>query len=112
MEDKKKDFGGLLSFVLVQFCHRSDSYYPILSIFFSGHANGSRHPRVDALVRYLKDILGVSGQAPVYLIIDGLDESSTTSAMPSPREKVLTVLGDFINSQLPNLRANRLTPDP
>jgi hypothetical protein len=103
-EDEKKDLRGLLSSVLVQLCHQSDSYYRILSNFYSEHANGSQHPRDDALVRCLKDILRVSGQAPTYLIVDGLDECSNTSAMPSPREKVLTFLEDLIDSQLPNLR--------
>jgi hypothetical protein len=98
-EDEKKDLRGLLSSVLVvQLCHQSDSYYRILSNLFSEHANGSRHPSDDGLVRCLKDILRVSGQAPVYLIVDGLDECSNTSAMPSPREKVLTFLGDLIDS--------------
>jgi hypothetical protein len=49
-------------------------------------------------------MLKVPGQAPVYLILDGLDECSNTSAMPSPREKILTLLKDLIDSQLPNLR--------
>ena len=46
----------------------------------------------------------VPGHAPVYLIVDGLDECSNTSAMPSPREKVLILLKDLMGSQLPNLR--------
>jgi hypothetical protein len=103
-EDEKKDLRGLLSSVLVQLCHQSDSYYRILSNFFSEHANGSRHPSDDALVQCLKDILRVSGQAPVYLIVDGLDECSNTSAMPSPREEVLAFLEDLVDLQLPNVR--------
>jgi len=50
------------------------------------------------------DIVKLPGQAPVYLIVDALDECPNTSAMPSPREKVLNLVEDFINSQLPNLR--------
>jgi hypothetical protein len=103
-EDEKKDLRGLLSSVLVQLCHQSDLYYRIISNFFSEHANGSRHPSDDALVRCLKDILRASGQASVYLIVDGLDECSNTSAMPSPREKVLTFLEDLIHLHLSNLR--------
>jgi len=103
-EGEKKDLRGLLSSVLVQLCHQSDSYYRILSNFYSEHANGSQHPPDDALVRCLKDMLRASGQAPVYLIVDGLDECSNTSAMPSPREKVLILLEDLINWRLPNLR--------
>ena len=103
-EDKKRDLRGLLASVLVQLCHQSDSCCQILSGFYSEHANGSQHPSSDALKQCLKDVLKVPGQAPVYLIVDGLDECSNISAMPSPREKVLMFLEDLINSRLPNLR--------
>jgi hypothetical protein len=103
-EDEKRDLRGMLPSLLVQLCHQSDSYCQILSRFYSEHANGSRHPSDDALVRCLKNILEVPGQAPVYLIIDGLDECSNTSAMPSPREKILMILEGLIDSQVPNLR--------
>ena len=96
-EDEKRDLGGLLLSLLVQLCHQSDSYCRILSNFYSEHANSSQHPRDDALVRCLKDILEVPGQAPVYLIVDGLDECSNSSAIPSPREKVLMLLEDLID---------------
>jgi hypothetical protein len=102
-EDEKRDLRGLLSSVLVQLCHQSDSFCQILSSFYSAHANGSQHPSNDALKLCLKKTLEVPGQAPVYLIVDGLDECSNSSAMPSPREKVLTLLEDLIDSQLPNL---------
>jgi hypothetical protein len=103
-ENEKRDLRGLLSSVLFQLCHQSDSYYQILSGFYSEHVNGSQHPSDVALVQCLKDILEVPGQAPIYLIVDGLDECSNTSDMPSPREKVLMVLEDLIDSQFPNLR--------
>ena len=103
-EDEKRDLRGLLSSVLVQLGHQSDSYSQILSDFYSQHANSSKHPSDDELVQCLKDILTVPGQAPVYLIVDGLDECSNTSALPSPREKILILLKDLMDSQLPNLR--------
>ena len=102
-EDEKRDIRGLLSSVLVQLCHQSDSYHQILSSFYSEHANGSKHFSNVELVQCLKDILEVPGQAPVYLILDGLDEFSNTSGMPSPREKLLILLEDLVDSQLPNL---------
>ncbi len=103
-EDVKRDLRGLVSSILVQLSHQSDSYCHIVSKFYSDHANGSQHPGDDELVQCLKDILGVPGQAPVYLIVDGLDECSATSATPSPREKVLMLLEELIGLQLPNLR--------
>ena len=103
-EDRKSNLCGLLSSVLVQLCHQSDAYCQILSQSYSEHVNGSQSPSDDALVQILKDILEVRGQAPIYLIVDGLDECSNTSAMPSPREKILELFEDLIDSPLPSLR--------
>jgi len=50
------------------------------------------------------DVLKLPGQAPVYLIVDALDECPNTTAMPSPRENVLKLVEQLLDSQLPNLR--------
>jgi hypothetical protein len=103
-EDEKKDRRGLLSSVLFQLCDQSDSYYDILSTLYSKHRDGAQSPSDDVLVRCLKDILGLPGQAPVYLIVDALDECPDTSDLLSPREKLLMLLKDLIDSKLQNLR--------
>jgi hypothetical protein len=103
-EDRKKDLRGLLSSVLFQLCDQSDSYYNIISGFYSTHRNGAQSPSNDELSRCLRDLLRVPRQAPVYLIIDALDECPTTSAMPSPREEVLKLVVQLIESGLTNLR--------
>jgi hypothetical protein len=72
--------------------------------FYSEHAKGSRHPSDDALVGCLKDLLKLPGLAPVYLIVDALDECPNTSAIPSPRDEVLNLIEELIKSQIPNLR--------
>jgi len=102
-EDEKKDFRGLLSSILFQLCDQSDSYYTILSTFHSTHRDGARSPSNDELIRCLKDLLGLPGQAPIYLIIDALDECLNTS-LPSHRDQVLMLLEDLVDSKLPNLR--------
>jgi hypothetical protein len=102
-EDEKKDLRGLLSSILFQLCDQSDSYYTIISTFYSTHRDGARSPSDDELIRCLKDLLGLPGQAPIFLIIDALDECPNTS-LPSPREEVLVLLEDLIDSNLPNLR--------
>jgi hypothetical protein len=63
-EDEKKDRRGLLSSLLVQLCHQSDSYCDILSGFYLEHAKGSQYPSDDALVQCLKDILKTSRTSP------------------------------------------------
>jgi hypothetical protein len=103
-EDGKRRLRGLLSSVLVQLCHQSDSYCDILSEFYLEHGNGSQHPSDDELVQCLKNVLEHPGQAPVFLILDALDECSATSDIPSPREEVLELVEGLIESQIPNLR--------
>jgi hypothetical protein len=103
-EDDKKDFRGLLSSVLVQLCDQSDSYYDILASFYSTHRDGTQSPGDDELVRCLKNIMSLPGQAPVYLIIDALDECPNKSALSSPRLDALKLLENLVDSQLPNLR--------
>jgi hypothetical protein len=102
-EDQKRDLRGLLSSLLVQLCHQSDSYCDVLSNFYSEHANGSRYPGDDALAECLKDLLKVPGHAPVYLILDALDECSSTFSIPSPRSDVLNLIKELIKSEIPLL---------
>jgi hypothetical protein len=103
-EDGKKDRRGLLSSILSQLCDQSDSYHGILSTFYSTHRDGARSPSDDELAQCLKDLLEVPGQAPIYLIVDALDECPDTSDLPSPRENVLLLLEDLIDSKFTNLR--------
>ena len=103
-DGQKKDLRGVLSSVLLQLCDQSNSYHDILPTFYSKHHDGAQSPNDDELARYLKKLLKLPGQAPVYLIIDALDECPNTSALSSPRKKVLKHLKYLINSQLQNLR--------
>jgi hypothetical protein len=103
-EDDKKGFRGLLSSILVQLCDQSHSYHDILVSFYSAHRDGTQSPGDDELVWCLKNILSLPGQAPVYLIVDALDECPSKSALSSPRLDVLTFLEDLVDSRLPNLR--------
>ena len=103
-EGRKKHVSGLLSSVLFQLCTQSDSYYDILSTFYSTHRNGAESPGDDELVQCLMDILKRPGPRPIYVVIDALDECPITSSLPSPREILLSLLEDLVEAQLPNLR--------
>jgi hypothetical protein len=103
-EEQKKDLRGLLSSLLFQLCDQSDSYYDILSNFYSAHRHGAQSPSEDELAQCLQGLLELPGQAPVFLIIDALDECPNTTAMPSPREEVLTLVEQLIESRVTNLR--------
>ena len=101
-ENEKKDLRGLLTSVLVQLCNQSYSCYAVLTTFYSTHHDGTRSPSNDELIRCLKHLLNLSGQAPVYLVVDALDECPDTS-LPSHRNQVLVLLEDLVDSKLPNL---------
>jgi hypothetical protein len=90
-EDQKKGLRGLLSSLLVQLCDQSDFYSDILSVFYMTHHHGARAPSDDELFSCLKSVLQLPDQAPIYLIMDALDECSNTFGVPSAREKVLSL---------------------
>ena len=95
---------GLLSSFLVQLYHQSDSYFDVLSNFYSEHDKGSRPPSDDALAGCLKEILNLPGLAPIYLIVDGLDECPNPSVVRSPRAEVLSLIKELVKTPILNLR--------
>ena len=103
-DDRKKELRGLLSSFLVQLYHQSDSYFNILSKFYSEHDKGSRPPSDDALAGCLKNLLNIPGLAPVFLIVDALDEFPSPSVVRSPRAEVLSFIEELVKAQIQNLR--------
>jgi len=102
-DDQQNNLRGLLSSVLFQLCDQSESYHDIVSTFYSTHGHGAQSPSDNELALCLKELLKLPGQAPVYPIIDALDECLNTPALASPREKVLSLVEDLIDSRLANL---------
>ena len=100
----KQDVRGLLSSLVVQLCAKSDLCYNILSSIYSKHDAGLHLPDNDALTHCLKEMLGLPGLPPIYIIIDALDECPDTLGRPSPREVVLNLIEDLVDLRLPNLR--------
>jgi hypothetical protein len=101
--EKKKDRRDLLSSLLVQLCVQSDSYYDILSKFYSAHKDGSERPSDKALTECLKEMLNCPNQAPMYIIVDALDECPTSYGTPSPRDNVLGFIRGLVDLHLPDL---------
>ena len=103
-DDQKKDLRGLLSSIILQLCDQSDSYYKIISTFHSTHHDGAQSPRDDELIQCLVDLAKLPGLPPLYLIVDGLDESPNTSTQSDRRDRVLSFLDGLVKAQLQNLR--------
>ena len=103
-ENRTRELRGLLSSFLVQLYHQSDSYFEIISNFYSEHDKGSRYPSDEALAECIEDILYLPGLAPVYLIVDALDECLNPSSLWSPRAEVLSFIEGLATTQVLNLR--------
>jgi hypothetical protein len=103
-DDEKKHRRGLLSSLLFQLCDQSDTYCDILSRLYSTKRDGSQSPSDSDLARCLEDMLRSPGQAPVYLVIDALDECPDSPDTPSPREDVLKLVKNLVNLGLRNLQ--------
>jgi hypothetical protein len=60
-------------------------------------------PSEDRLTEFLGYTLNLLREVTVYLIVDALDECPNTIGTPSPREKVLGLVRNLIESRNPNL---------
>ena len=98
----KQGLRDLLSSLLTQLS-ASGPRCDILSDLYLAHDEGKNQPSDNILAECLKGMLTLPGQCPTYLIIDALDESSNTSGIPSPRERVLQLVKEFVDFRLPNL---------
>jgi len=103
-DDQKKDVRGLLASLLVQLGDQSDAYSTILSDFYVAHGRGSQHASDGELLECLKNVLRLSGQPTVHIIIDAIDECPTMTGLPSPREEVLELVEELVNLRDSNLR--------
>jgi hypothetical protein len=100
---KKQDCYGLLSSLILQLSAESDSCFKVLSHLYSEHRHGGRKPDVDALKKCMTDMLSLPGQAPTYIIVDGVDECPNLSGTPSAREEVLGLIEELVDLNLPNV---------
>jgi hypothetical protein len=100
---KKQDCYGLLSSLISQLSAESDSCFNILSQLYSDHGRGIRKPDIDALKKCMTDMLSLPGQAPIYIIVDALDECPNLSGTPSAREEVLELIEELVDLKLPNV---------
>ena len=99
----KQGLHDLVPSLLTQLSARSRVRCDILSKLYSVHDDGKEQPSDSFLTKCLKDMLALPDQPPIYLIMDALDEAPNTSGIPSARERVLQLLRELIDLQLPNL---------
>ena len=101
----KRDLHALLSSLLVQLSDQSDIFCDALFSLYSAHKRGLEQPTDNSLAQCLKDMLTMIRQAPIYLIMDALDECTNDSGIPSSsRERVLRLVKDLVELRHPTLR--------
>ena len=100
----KQHWRDLVLSLLTQFSTQSGPCCDILSRLYSGNGNGAQQPNDDDLKRCLIEMLTVQDLHPIYLIMDALDECPDASEVPSPRNRILQLLEELAELQIPNLR--------
>jgi hypothetical protein len=99
----KRDIRGLLTSLLFQLADDSDQCWDVLYKLFAVCRDGDEQPSDVDLAKCLKDMLELPGQAPIFIIVDAVDECPNTAGTPSARKKVLDVVEDLVRSHHPNL---------
>jgi hypothetical protein len=100
---KKQDRYGLLSSLLFQLSAESDAYQGVLSRLYVDKSGGIEKPTYSTLLKSLKDMLSLPGHAPIFIIVDALDECPNFSERPSAREEVLELMEELVRLGLPGL---------
>ena len=103
-DTEKQDSRALLSSLLVLLSDQSEIFFGTLFSLYSAHKDGSETPTVGSLAECLKDMLAITGQGPVYLVMDALDECPNDSGIPTSREKVLNLVKELVGLRHPSLR--------
>ena len=99
----KQDARNLLSSVLFQLCSQSNEFSQIVSSIYSSHGDGSREPSIVTLLGCLKTILARQGQAPLYIVVDALDECPNSSGLVTQRQEALNIFKELIELKLPHV---------
>jgi hypothetical protein len=103
-DGKKRTRRSFLLSILSQLCYRSDVYYKILSKVHAEHQYGGLSPSYDVLKECVVKMINAPRQAPIFIIIDAIDECQGTIDTPSARKDVLDLVKELIDLQCEHLR--------
>ena len=100
---RKQTCHDLLLSLVSQLSTRSTHCCGILNRVYEAHENGARQPSDDTLKECLKQMLRLSEQHPIFIILDALDECPDSSGFPPPRSEVLQLVKDLVDLRLRRL---------
>jgi hypothetical protein len=103
LDPEKQKSRSLLSSLLAQLSSQSDRLCGILSSLYEKHERGFEQPSEDELVRCLRETLEDPNQAPVFIVIDALDEFPKSEGIPTTRERALDIVKELVGLNLPHL---------
>ena len=99
----KQTCHDLLRSLISQLSTRSSPCSDILHHIYKTHDNGARQPTDDTLKEYLKEMLRLRGQGPIFIIFDALDECPESPGIPSPRDEVVQLIKELVDLHLQGL---------
>ncbi|KAH9062210.1 hypothetical protein EDB87DRAFT_1682210 [Lactarius vividus] len=99
----KQTCPDLLLSLTSQLSTRSSPCCDILHHVYKAHENGTRQPSDDVLKEWLKKMLRLPGQGPIFIVLDALDECPDSPGFPSPRDEVLQLLKELVDLHLQGL---------
>src|SRR6267142_381727 len=102
-ERAKQEVRGLLSSLLTQLSTQSDRLCHILFSLHASHKRGLVQPSEDALAQCLREMLEDPNQAPVFIVVDALDECPKSEGLPTPREQALEIVKELVELKLQHL---------
>jgi len=102
-DSSKHDVRGMLKSILLQLGGFSSHCWDALHQLYMSCRDGSEQPSEASLAKCLKTMLKLSGQVPIFVVLDALDECLSTTGTPSTHEQVLAFVEDLILSNHPNL---------
>ena len=103
-DEEKQSPRNAVTSLLIQLSEYSKPCCDIIYRFYSAHGKGTEQPSYDILIVHLKEMLAVTVQIPIFIVMDALDECPNSFGIPSQREVVLKLLKDLVRLHLPNLR--------
>ena len=100
--EEKRNVHKAITSLLIQLSAYSKPCRDIIYGLYLAHGKGTQQPLNDTLNDRLKEMVLVSAQQPIFLVMDALDECPD-DGMPAPREEVLRLVKVLVNLQLRNL---------
>jgi hypothetical protein len=100
---RKQTCHDLLLSLVSQLSTRSSPCCGILHHLYEAHDKGTRQPSDDTLKECLKQMLRLSGQRPIFIVLDALDECPDSPGLPPPRSEVLQLVKELVDLRLRRL---------